>query len=44
MEVVYSGLILPLTSDAGKHCVDIFIEWVMGLVSPEDSIPITESL
>lgn len=44
MEVVYSGLILPVTGDAGKYCVDVFIEWVMGLVLPKDSMPFTVSL
>ncbi|CAJ1051212.1 ral GTPase-activating protein subunit beta-like [Xyrichtys novacula] len=39
MEVLCHGLTLPLDGDTVKHCVDVFTDWLMALVSPRDSIP-----
>ncbi|KAM9859251.1 ral GTPase-activating protein subunit beta [Aulostomus maculatus] len=39
MEVLCYGLSLPLDCDTVKHCVDVYTDWLMSLVSQRDSIP-----
>ncbi|KAM9296042.1 ral GTPase-activating protein subunit beta [Gastrophryne carolinensis] len=39
MEVICYGLTLPLEGDTVKHCVDVYTDWLMALVSTKDSIP-----